>query len=816
MRGANLSREVYFVDPRGQRTLAEDDFPLHVGRSASAEIRVPGPVADVSFGLIGILDDRPFLQPSGSAGQISVNGDPLTATRWLEDGDVFVVPGVRVECALAGDRWTITVSNEDIEYDTLPPEPESAPASEADGQQSISPVHMRRTAPAEPDQAVRRRPLLYAGYGVLAVLLLFAFYLFTASAVLLNVEPESARVNIAGGLLKMQFGGRYLLRSGEYRVVFNAEGYEPLHEVIHVGDEANQEFEFVMHKLPGRLVVEAPPGAQARVFVDDQELGPAPTAELALEPGPHSIRVLAERYQPYETTLEIAGRDILQTLEADLIPGWAELELVSQPPGASVFSGDEELARTPATIELIAGVHELTVQKEGYKIWRQSVTVVAGENRAMPEIILQESDGVLAVMSVPGGAAVSIDGRYRGTTPIEAELAPGRSYEVMVSKPGYASVSRNVEMQARRGRTLRIELEARVGLVKINSRPADAELYVDGEHRGAASQELTLPAREHRIEIRKNGFESYIADITPKPGLPQLLNVTLLTPEQAILAATPQTMTTSQGGVLRLVKPGAFETGAPRREQGRRPNESQRRVQLTKPFYIGLKEITNTQFQAFRPRHTSGAEKYRELAVGDHPAVMLSWQDAALFCNWLSEQDSLPPAYAKKGGELALVEPNNIGYRLPTEAEWVWVARYNAGGETRKYPWGARMPPGPGAGNYADLSARGIMANVLNSYDDGFPVTSPVGQFPASPLGLFDLGGNVSEWVSDRYTVYSGQQDVDIDPVGPAEGQYHVIRGAGWQHSSISELRFAYRGFGDKGRLDVGFRIARYVEPGEE
>jgi formylglycine-generating enzyme required for sulfatase activity len=83
-------------------------------------------------------------------------------------------------------------------------------------------------------------------------------------------------------------------------------------------------------------------------------------------------------------------------------------------------------------------------------------------------------------------------------------------------------------------------------------------------------------------------------------------------------------------------------------------------------------------------------------------------------------------------------------------------------------------------------------------------------------LGLFDMGGNVAEWVSDRYTVYTGQQDVDIDPVGPGEGQYHVIRGSSWQHSSISELRFAYRGFGDKGRLDVGFRIARYVEPGEE
>ncbi|TDJ44339.1 MAG: hypothetical protein E2O52_08585 [Gammaproteobacteria bacterium] len=100
----------------------------------------------------------------------------------------------------------------------------------------------------------------------------------------------------------------------------------------------------------------------------------------------------------------------------------------------------------------------------------------------------------------------------------------------------------------------------------------------------------------------------------------------------------------------------------------------------------------------------------------------------------------------------------------------------------------------------------------MSNYNDGFPITSPVGRFPASPLGLFDMGGNVAEWITDRYGVYMDAQEVAVDPVGPSEGQYHVIRGSGWRHSSISELRYAYRDFGDRGRLDVGFRIARYAD----
>ncbi|MYL00289.1 MAG: formylglycine-generating enzyme family protein, partial [Gammaproteobacteria bacterium] len=116
------------------------------------------------------------------------------------------------------------------------------------------------------------------------------------------------------------------------------------------------------------------------------------------------------------------------------------------------------------------------------------------------------------------------------------------------------------------------------------------------------------------------------------------------------------------------------------------------------------------------------------------------------------------------------------------------------------------------SGNYADQSAGSLVTNVLSAYNDFFPFTAPVGSFPANSLGFHDLGGNAAEWTGDYYGTDTLYPNFEVDPRGPQEGRFHVIRGSGWLHGTLRELRWAFRDFGAEERLDVGFRLARYAE----
>lgn len=217
------------------------------------------------------------------------------------------------------------------------------------------------------------------------------------------------------------------------------------------------------------------------------------------------------------------------------------------------------------------------------------------------------------------------------------------------------------------------------------------------------------------------------------------------------------------------VPAGTFTMGSPVGEQGRSGNESQVKVRITKSFELGRTVVTQEQWRA-----VMGTEpwKYYSREYGDeYPAVYVSWSDAVLFCQALTDLE-------REAGRL----PATRSYRLPTEAESEYACR---AGTATAYSFGNDPERLHAYGWYGDSSLRRVASKKPN------------------PWGFYDMHGNVNEWCSDRY---AGRMKGGNDPIGPSAGTYRAYRGGSYIDGA-ARCRSAYRHYALLGSPFVGFRV---------
>ncbi|XOV81556.1 MAG: PEGA domain-containing protein [bacterium] len=652
--------------------------------------------------------------------------------------------------------------------------------------------------------------IILLSFATLAVAVFW--FLFTSKSVLLDFQPAATEVSIQGGFA-FELGGVYLLREGEYDILAQSELHKPLQQRIRVGEARNQRIALAFVPLPGFLTLQITPD-DATIEIDGQPIPVAPRLELAA--GTHEITVSHPRYISRTMTVVIEGKQIEQTEAVELEPNWADVAVTSEPPGAGIWIDNNPTGlTTPATIEALAGEREVSVRLEGYKTHRERIFAQAGLPLTLAPVTLEQADATVTVTSQPRGAGVTVNGRFMGQTPLELDLKSAQQHNLQVILNGYATFNRTLRLNRGDVRAVHADLVRQTGDIVVRSQPAGARLFINGEPAGAADQVLSLPIEPHNLSITLDGYAGYSTEITPKNGLVQEVRVRLLTLAEARLAALTPTVTTAAGQNLKLFEPFAFRMGASRREPGRRANETLREVNMTRLFYLGTQEVTNAQFRQFASGHDSGMFEEVSLNEDDMPVASVSWNDAAAYCNWLSDKDGLPQFYNMEFGNVISVNPQSTGYRLPTEAEWAWAARTQPRtrqdpADVLRFPWGDNLPPPDRHGNYADRAASALVGRVIFGYNDNHTAASPVGTFKSNIYGLYDMGGNVAEWTNDFYEIPG--TDPVTDPTGPASGEYRVIKGASWMHGTITELRYSFRDYGIGGRQDLGFRIARNAE----
>ena len=526
----------------------------------------------------------------------------------------------------------------------------------------------------------------------------------------------------------------------------------------------------------GTVVVQTSPSAV--VILDGSSRGAADASGQLSIPdvaaGSHELRVSAPGKNEYQKNIHVTGGEQC-SVNAVLADAGGTVVVQTSPSAAVILDGSNRgTANASGQLSIpnvAAGQHELRVSAPGKNEYQKNIHVTAGAQTSV-NAVLADAGGTVVVQTSPS-AAVILDGSSRGTADASGQLSipnvAAGSHELRVSAPGKNEYQKNIHVTAGEQSSMNAVLADAGGTVVVQTSPS-AAVILDGSSRGTtdASGQLSIPnlsAGSHQLRITASGKTEYRGVVTVSAGREARVNAPLdLEPTAGAVRINPK-----DGLKYIWIPPGKFMMGCSRGDEECADIEKPlHQVSITKGFWIGRTPTTVGAYSRF-----AGAAG-RQMRAGQNfnsprarkimPIVMVTWDDAHAYCGWM-------------------------GGRLPTEAEWEYAARGRSA-----------------AVRYGDIDDVAWYSG--NSHGQLHEVAEKL----ANKLGLYDMLGNVWEWVNDWYSQNYYQKSPSQDPPGPASGQYRILRGGSWlqgpEHVRVS-LRYGFL----PGNLsnDIGFRCVGEV-----
>ena len=643
--------------------------------------------------------------------------------------------------------------------------------------------------------------------GILLVLLLAAVpiaVLISSRAFDIAVTPPKASASaswsrVEGRLLIL--GSRVMLFSRKGVVALEAEGFAP--QSVHLDKNGErQQIQVALEPLPGIAVITVVSPVDFELSVDGTSFGATSRVEVELHQGPHSVRIGGGRVKPVEEEIDITGYGEIEDFKFVTEPGNSAFAVKTTPADAQVFLDGGPVGRGGYEGFVDLGNHEIVVKLDGYHDRQKRFTAEPEKKIDLGLIELSPKAATLAVASTPGGAAVLVDGDFAGSTPVRISLQPLRTHRLTIRKTGYEPLETRIEPAP--GEV--IDRVFRLGSHNFRANVTadiEARVTVNGVNQGVTPAAVTVREGD-RIEVSRDGYRSQRVVVLPVGGDERDYAFKMMRPNEYAFRQAAAEISLANGISLRKFPPVHIHL---------RPANGQASLvekELTRPFYMGLREVTYQEYLVFDPRPVP-----RGLSPG-HPITNLTWAEAAGFCNWLSGQEGFAPVYEfDPDGELRRVATDSLGYRLPTEAEWEAVTGYDfiRNRTVGPFPWGREASIPRAFGNFAgrenDDQGRG---NFLFDHVDNHKATAPVGSYPANFNGLYDLAGNVAEWVTDYHAPLAPQAEEPlVDPMGPARGIDHLVKGSSFRADKLARLGIDHRTLLAGKSDSVGFRIARWI-----
>jgi len=640
-------------------------------------------------------------------------------------------------------------------------------------------------------------------FGVLFASIAAFFVLIFTNGTPLVVNPDeatkTARVKISKGVGLIFDDIVYsLMTPPEIRVT--ASGFAVnTHQITSF--EQGKTLIIRMRELPGRLQISTTPALTETIWsINGKRDYAGPEIDKEIKSGVYKVRINHPYFEIVDAQFSVKRGETI-TENVALAPIKGELNLSSVPPGAAVMINNVPAGVTPLQVPYDGGRYDVRIIKNGYAGIRDSLVINNSNTSAKRNYFLKRPTVSLSFDVRPKGGKLLLNGRVVKTNG-RYKVAANKANTITYFMTGFIGKTTTVTLQPGQSKRQKMYLVKETGQVQIISKPK-TDVYIFGKKSGTTPLTITLPALPQSIELRSPGFVNLKTTVTPTSKRTTVIRRSLTSIAQSRKDNTQAVYKNSIGMKFKMFNPTAFTMGAPRSQPGQRANEFVKSVTLKRPFYASLYETTNEQFALFSGSGSGPAVE---------PVTSISWIQAAKFSNWLSKKENLKPFYVIKKNKLVKWNPSADGYRLLSEAEWEWLAR--SAGKKRQtiFTWGDKTVVPKNVANIADEAANGITKFYVPGYTDGFAKQSPIGRFAKEPSGLYDMAGNVSEWVNDFYQLTPPiAGEVTTDPLGPKSGSRHVVKGANWRSGTRTLLRPSYRDGYKNLRQDTGFRIGRYT-----
>jgi formylglycine-generating enzyme required for sulfatase activity len=570
-------------------------------------------------------------------------------------------------------------------------------------------------------------------------------------------------------------GGRLIIEnptSGIHVLRISLPGKKGFEGNVNVVAGQVTNFTAELASLPGSLVVQTSP--EATVFLDDSRTGTTDSSgQLALpevSAGRHRLRVEIVGKKEYQRDITVLSGQATR-VEATLAELTGAIGIETSP-GALIFLDNEQRGSAGPTgqfsiAEVTPGTHQLRVQAEGKKENRQTFAVKGGQTSSI-KAPLAELTGTVQVKTSPG-ATIFLDNEQRGSADSTGQLSlaevPVGAHELRVTGAGNKQRQLDISVVADQALNVTVPLADLAGRVLVQS-SAGATVFLDNivQGRTDASGRLalaSLPVGSHDFRVAAAGKMDYRREISLAAGQEAILVVPL-----ADLKFTPGVARVNAKDGLGYIwlPPGRFEMGCSHGDSECSAEEKPaHRVILTTGFWIGKTPVTVGAYKRFATasgRQMPPAPNFDDGWSNENmPMVDVGWSDARDYCSW-------------------------IGGRLPTEAEWEYAAR----GESAEGRYG----------NIDDVAWYG-----KNSQDRAHAVAEK----RPNKFGLYDMLGNVWQWVNDWYAESYYQGSPVQDPQGPPAGHGRAVRGGSW-NNFVGNVRVSYRTGADpeEGNSSKGFR----------